>query len=343
MADPAPKTNPTFGTFSPEQSAAFDAKAAQIMGGEGEKPPAEEEPFDVGSVEPRQGAPAEARDSSDSESSEVDEDALEEAYEAFRRDKLSQEEIEARLGRLGARKFISAGQKRAKKHRADDEAHTLLKALRQERGDTKGATEPEKKGERSQASAPALNLEAVVGPLAEQLALSDEGKKTLVASFEAAVKAKEGEILTLKEHQALIAGVLNDILQEGVRKEVGLDQLDDDDWFAVQETYQELLRTNLHGDLAGKPRMKALLKAAAKLAGVKVPEPEEIQRKASIASAKAKGAPVIPRQRRLPDKPMTPDEVFDHVGKLVTSGKFRGQPPSVVREYADALRRQSKK
>lgn len=320
-----------FGKYSPEDDAAFDAAAAKIIT---DGPKAEPEVFEP-EVEVEEAG--EAPQVSEEGESEVDADALEEAYEAYRRDSLSDEEIDARLKREGHKRFVSRGLKRQKKHHADDEAHSVLRRLRQEQ-DTKGNAQPEKTGDRSQAGTPTLNLQESAAPLADRLGLDEEGKKTLVASLKAVEDAHKGELLSQREQLNLVANVLHDMTLEGVRTSTGLDKLEDEDWFRVQSHYDELKRTNLHGELSGKPRMSALLKSAAKLAGVTAADPAEIQRKASIASAKRNGAPVVRTTTRMPEKKMTRDEIFDHVGKLVTSGHFRGKPPSEVREYADKLR-----
>lgn len=318
-----------FGQYTAEDDAKFEAAAARIVT---DDPKPAVEKFDLGEPEPQEAPEAQAEAETD-----VDHEALEEARDAYRRDRLSDEEVEARLQKLGYKQFVQRGQKRAKKHREDDEAYAELRRLRATEDSSKG-TKPGDKGERSQAGAPALNLQEVAAPLAERLGLDAEGLKALIAYGEAAVKSKDMEIGSLRENMGLLASVMNDSLLEGARKSVGLDQVDDEDWFRVQRAYEGLIRTDRHSDKSGKQRMNALLKDAAMLEGVKGTDPEEIQRQASIASAKRNGAPVVQRARRLPDKKMSRDEIFDHVAKLVTSGHFKGEPASKVREYADRLR-----
>lgn len=328
MTEPTKEAAKPFGAYTAEDDAKFDAAAQEILSESPEKEP----DFDLGEVAVRAAPePAETE-------SVVDEDALEEANEAYRRDGLSDEEISARLERLGHKRFIASGVKRSKKHRADDEAHSFLRRLRQEQEGNEGTTAPEKR-ERAQ-PASSLNLADVAAPLAERLGLDEEGKKALVASLDAAVKAKDGAIQVLEQNLGLVSGVLTDMLLDGARDVVGLNQVDDEDWFRVQETYRDLARsTSRHSGLSGKPRMIALLKDAARLEGIKAVEPEEIQRKASIASAKRNGAPVVARTRRLPEKPLSRDQIFDHMAKLVTQGRFKSDQEAA--EYADRLRKQS--
>lgn len=318
-----------FGQYTAEDDAKFEAAAARIVK---DDPKPEVEKFDLGEPEPQEAPEAHLEESD----SDIDLDALEEAREAYRRDRLSDDEVEARLQKLGHKQFVQRGLKRAKKHREDDEAYAELRRLRATEDSSKG-TKPGDKGERSQAGTPTLNLQEPAAPLAERLGLDAEGLKALIAYGEAIAKAKDEEIGSQQEHLRLLASVVQDSFLEGVRKSVGLDQLDDDDWFRVQRTYEGLIRTERHSDKAGKQRAQALLKDAAMLEGVKGTDPEEIQRQASIASAKRNGAPVVQRARRMPDKKMSRDEIFDHVAKLVTGGHFKGKPPSEVREYAERL------
>lgn len=328
------KEGKVFGQYTAEDDAKFEAAAARIISDD-PKPPVEK--FDLGEPEPQEAPEAHLEESE----SEVDQDALEEAREAYRRDRLSDDEVEARLQKLGYKQFVQRGQKRAKKHREDDEAYAELRRLRATEDSSKG-TKPGDKGERSQAGTPALNLQEVAAPLAERLGLDEEGKKALVASLDAAVRARDGEIMTLKQQNELVVSVLTDTLLDGVRDDVGLGKIDDDDWFRVRQTYEDLIGTRLHNDLTGKPRMKALLKSAAKFLGVTIADQAEIQRQASVAKAKRNGAPVVHGARKIPAKPMTYNEIQDHMGALITSGKFKGQPLSVVREYADKLRANGK-
>jgi hypothetical protein len=325
------KGSPVFGAYSKEQSEAFDAAAAEIM-----KDSEPEAPFDLGE-EATQEAP---EASAEEPETLVDEGALDEIREAYRRDGFDDEEIQSRLKRDGYKRFLSRGQRRQKKHREDDAAYERLRSLGATQQDSKGTTS-EERGARSQAGTPPLNLGEVAAPLVEQLGLSEEGRKALVAALERSSNAKDPEIGALRDSIGLLGSVLQDELLEKARKSVGLDQADDEDWFRVQEHYQHLLRTPLHSELSGKHRMNALLRDAAKLAGVKAESQEEIQRKASIAKAKANGGPVVPRTQKLPDKPMTWDEQFDHMGSLITSGRFKSNEEA--RAYADKLRQRTRK
>jgi len=305
----------------PEGEESVDESLARIVS---------DEPEEESSDEPEAEEAPQASEETDEPSEEdYDDEEMAKAHAAFLRDGLSPKEIALKLQRDGNSKFLSRGLKRAKKHETDDAAYSELKQLKNQTKEP----DPGNEGEARNAG-PTLSPRDLAAPLAERLGLDEDGINELVAFTEAQSKTKDAEIAALKEQSNHIGAAVMDMLLEGAREGAGLGQASSEDWEKVQQHYDSLVSTDLHGDLSGKARMTALLKSAAKLADVA--SDLATQRKPALRQAKRKGATMVSNKRTTPPKGASPEELQDDLLAKITSGAFNSDEEA--RRYANSAR-----
>jgi hypothetical protein len=213
----------------------------------------------------------------------------------------------AELDAMDPSELVKRGLKRATALEKDDEAHRLAKEARE----AKAA--PKKEGQteqgRNPVSATPPDLSGIIKPLAEKLALDEDGAKALRQTFEefasiyskTAVEPLQSRLAEFEQMQQQSSARTEAELIDHAREEVGKrfpDLLDPDTFETVAENVRVLGNLPKYQQIANLTgRVNACFEDACKLLGLQPAESDSQVRDAAKAQRRASGSTIGDRAR----------------------------------------------
>ncbi len=264
----------------------------------------------------------------------LEEDETREAWNAFRRGMWPKESIADYFDRDLKGALDTA--KKLAEYQAEN-ARVFQQAKSKE-ADGKSEAEGAK-----EAPQPAVDLDALARPVAEELGLDSEGAKKLVQFADQVAehhtKAVVERAETLARDQGVLGSMLGDLVSELTRRAL----LGEIPQFADEAVFEKVREKAIALANAGDPvegkgltRIENLYREAARLAIKDLPSPKEIQRQRQAASARRNGAPNRPTARQ--QKPAITDQ--EHIAQVIQAQDEGLTRDEIVRQFGQrGLRR----